>query len=72
MVVIHHISEVRQVLEEVSVLVHFLPPYPPNYNPIEEAFSKVKQVLRSELDPSLDVQTQLYSSFSTISPADCK
>ena len=39
---IHHISEVRQVLEKVGVLVHYLPPYSPDYNPIEEAFSKVK------------------------------
>ena len=69
---IHHISEVRQVLEDIGVLVHFLPPYSPDYNPIEEAFSKVKQVLRSEINFPLDVETQLYSSFSTISPDDCK
>ena len=54
---IHHISEVRKVLKEVGVLVHFLPPYSPDYNPIEEAFSKVKQVLRSELDPFPDLET---------------
>ena len=69
---IHHISEVRQVLEKVGVLVHYFPPYSPDYNPIEEAFSKVKQVLRSENDAPLDAETQLYSSFSTLSSADCK
>ena len=68
---IHHISEVQQVLEGVGVLVHYLLPYSPDYIPIEEAFSKVKQTLRSESDESLDVETELYSSFSTISPLDC-
>ena len=68
---IHHISEVRQVLEEVGVLVHYLPPYSPGYNPIEEAFSKVKQSLRSESDETHDVETQLYSSFLCVSPEDC-
>ena len=68
---IHRISEVQQVLEEVGVLVHYLPPYSPDYNPIEEAFSKVKQTLRSESDEALDVKTQLYSSFTSISSKDC-
>ncbi|XP_065886038.1 uncharacterized protein [Dysidea avara] len=68
---IHRISEVQQVLEEVGVLVHYLPPYSPDYNPIEEAFSKVKQTLRSESDEALDVETQLYSSFTSISSKDC-
>ena len=68
---IHHISEVQQVLEGVGVLVQYLPPYSPDYNPIEEAFSKVKQTLRSESDGTLDVETQLYSSFLSISPEDC-
>jgi len=67
---IHHISKVRQVLEQVGVLIHYLPPYSPDYNPIEEAFSKVKQVLRSEADATLDLETQLYLSFLSISSHD--
>ena len=30
------------MVEEVGALVMFLPPYSPDYNPIEELFSKVK------------------------------
>ena len=41
---IHHITEVKSMLEEIGVLVHFLPPYSPDFNPIEEAFSKVKTI----------------------------
>ena len=39
---IHHIPEVAAMIEEVGAIVHYLPPYSPNFNPIEEAFSKVK------------------------------
>ena len=38
---IHHIREVVSMIEDVGALVHFLPPYSPDLNPIEEAFSKL-------------------------------
>ena len=44
---IHHIPGVVEMIQEVGALVHFLPPYSPDYNPIEEAFSKVKTTLRT-------------------------
>ena len=39
---IQHTAEVKSMLEEIGVLVHFLPVYSLDFNPIEEAFSKVK------------------------------
>ena len=36
---IHHIPEIVHMIQEVGALVHFLPPYSPDLNPIEEAFS---------------------------------
>ena len=68
---IHCITEVQDVLQEVGVLVHYLPPYSPDFNPIEEAFSKVKSVLKSENDDIFDVETQLLTSFLSISQSDC-
>ena len=68
---IHHIAEVKSMLEGIGVLVHFLPPYSPDFNPIEEAFSKVKSDLQSQLlesNGTADVETQLLTSFS---PQDC-
>ena len=56
---IHHITEVTSILQEVGVLVHYLPPYSPDFNPIEEAFSKVKSVLMSQDNHSLDVEVLL-------------
>ena len=43
---IHHITEVKQFLQQSGILVLFLPPYSPDSNPIEEAFSYVKGYLR--------------------------
>ena len=47
---IHHITEVQHILQEVYVLVQYLPPHSPDINQIEEAFSKVKSVLKLEND----------------------
>ena len=44
---IHHAGEVVQLIEQAGVLVYCLPPCSPDLNSIEEAFSKVKFVLKS-------------------------
>ena len=35
---IHHMQETVRMIQEVGATVHFLPPYLPDLNPIEEAF----------------------------------
>jgi transposase len=42
----HKGEEVRQLIDERGCEVLFLPPYSPDLNPIEEAFSKIKRLLR--------------------------
>jgi transposase len=42
----HKGEEVREVIEGRGCEVLFLPPYSPDLNPIEEAFSKIKALLR--------------------------
>ena len=37
---IHHAQDVVQLLESLGVLVYFLPPYSPVYNPNEELFPR--------------------------------
>lgn len=44
---VHHISGVANIIEEVGALMHYLPPYSPDYYPIEILFSKVKSSLRA-------------------------
>ena len=31
---IHHVSELQQVFNDAQVLIHYLPPYSPDFNPI--------------------------------------
>ena len=39
---IHHVQGIVEMINEVGALVLFLPPYSPDFNPIEEVFSKLK------------------------------
>jgi transposase len=42
----HKPDRVRELIEDRGCELVYLPPYSPDYNPIEEAFSKIKGVLR--------------------------
>ena len=72
---IHHVPGVVEMIQEVGALVHFLPPYSPDYNPIEEAFLKVKVNLKAmelEAESSEDPESFVLASFSTITQEDCQ
>ena len=43
----HKVTGVRQLIEEAGAEVLYLPPYSPDLNPIEKAWSKLKQLLRT-------------------------
>jgi transposase len=43
---VHKQPEVRVALEAVGATLRFLPPYSPDFNPIEQAFAKLKAFLR--------------------------
>lgn len=42
----HRPRKIRELIEQRGAELVFLPPYSPDLNPIEEAFSKIKNVLR--------------------------
>ena len=42
----HHDPRVEQLIRSVGARVRFLPPYSPDFNPIEKAFSALKSHLR--------------------------
>ena len=69
---VHHVSGVESMITEVGALVHYLPPYSPDWNPIEEAFSKVKAGLKStEGSFSDDLETAVLAAFTCITPEHC-
>jgi transposase len=51
---VHKSKRVRELIEGSGCSVVFLPPYSPDFNPIEEAFSKVKALLRRAKAGSLE------------------
>ena len=63
---IHHCDEVLTTLRDIGVIVHFLRPYSPDFNPIEEVFSEVKTQLRALCSQSLEVKEAVLASFCTI------
>jgi transposase len=44
----HKAAAVRRAIRSAGALLIFLPPYSPDLNPIEQAFSKLKTLLRKE------------------------
>ena len=47
---IHHIQEVADLFNSASILLLYLPPYSPDFNHIELAFSYVKHYLKDHED----------------------
>jgi transposase len=69
----HKIAGVGQAIETVGARLLYLPPYSPDFNPIENMWSKIKQILRSAAPRT---QNQLMeaarTAFKAISTADCR
>jgi transposase len=54
----HKGAAVRQVIEAAGAELRYLPPYSPDLNPIEQAFSKLKAHLRKAQERSIDTLWQ--------------
>ena len=50
----HKVAEVREIIEEAGAKLLYLPPYSPDLNPIELAFSKLKTLLRKAAARTID------------------
>jgi len=69
----HKIRGVREALEAVGARLLYLPPYSPDFNPIEPMWSKIKQILRSRAPRTGDQRLGAsQSAFNSISTADCR
>ena len=50
----HKGPAIRQAIEAVGASLLFLPPYSPDFNPIENAFAKLKALLRGAAERTVD------------------
>ncbi len=69
----HKVAGVREAIEGTGARLRYLPPYSPDFNPIENLWSKVKQILRS-LAPRTASQLLEAAAiaFAAISTTDCQ
>ena len=66
---IHRVEEVLELFRSTGIVVMFLPPYSPDYNPVEEVFSYVKYYLKRHddlLQQLLDKSVIINSAFKSI------
>ncbi|MHC2486337.1 transposase [Sinorhizobium meliloti] len=50
----HKADGIRQAIETAGCTPIYLPPYSPDFNPIDNAFSKLKALLRARAERSVD------------------
>ena len=65
----HKVDGVAQAIEGAGATVEFLPPYSPDFSPIENGFSKIKETLRTlgskTLETFVDSVKQALTAIST-------
>ena len=69
----HKGERVRELIEECGCELFYLPPYSPDLNPIEEAFSKVKGLLRKAQARTRDALVEAMGrALSAVSARDAR
>ena len=71
---IHHVESVLTLLQQSGILVLFLPPYSPDFNPIELTFSYVKKYLQEHdevIQATNNLSDVLKSALDSISGEYC-
>ena len=67
----HKVKGVKEAIEEAGASVLYLPPYSPDFNPIEMMWSKIKALLRNwKTDTSELLHSVIPDAFSSISVSD--
>ena len=70
---VHKSARVRQLIEAAGCHLVFLPTYSPDFNPIEQAFAKLKQLLRTAQARTVDaILTATQRHYAAITPADSR
>ncbi len=68
----HKVSGVREAIEAAGATLLFLPPYSPDFNPIEQAFAKLKALLRKAAARTIDdLWTAIANAIELFTPAEC-
>ena len=68
----HKSTRVRTAIEAAGASLRLLPPYSPDFNPIEQAFSKLKALLRKTAARTIpDLWTAIADAIPRFTPREC-
>jgi transposase len=69
----HKVDGVRERIEQTGASLCYLPPYSPDFNPIEKCWSKVKQLLRAAKARSLfSLETAVAEALAAVTPQNAR
>lgn len=69
----HRVRGIREAIERVGAKLLYLPPYSPDFNPIEKAFAKLKALLRKTAARTLDdLWAAIAEALKAFTPAECQ
>ena len=68
----HKVRGAREAIESAGAIVLFLPPYSPDFNPIEQAFAKIKALLRKAAARTIGALEQaIADALDAFTPQEC-
>ena len=68
----HKVAGVRQAIEKKGAELRYLPPYSPDFNPIENGFAKLKAHVRKTAARTIDaLETAAAQALKTFTPIEC-
>jgi transposase len=69
----HRVGGVRQAIEAAGARLLYLPPYSPDFNPIELAFAKLKALLRAAAARTVpELWEVIAAALDAFTPAECR
>ena len=69
----HHVKKVAEVLQKAKIQLLYLPPYSPDFNPIEKMWSKMKAIMRKmKIRDITLLPDAVKKALGYVCPSDCK
>ena len=68
----HKVKGVREAIDKSGTTLLYLPPYSPDFNPIEQAFAKLKALLRKAAARTVEgLESAIAEALEAFSPEEC-
>ncbi len=68
----HKSAAPREAIERAGATLVFLPPYSPDFNPIEMAFSKLKSIMRKAAERTIEaLWAKVGNAIDAFTPTEC-